>query len=405
MIREAFSALRHRNYLLLWCGTLLSNTGDKIDQLALNWLVFEMTGSAYYLALVNICRGLPIVIFTLIGGAFADRAERRSMMVVTQTCAMILALLLAILVATGGAGIWMVMMVAVARGTVFAFNLPTRQSLISELVPRQDLANAIALNSLTMNTTKVLGPALAGVIIASFGTAVCFFINGLSFVVVLATLLAMRFPEAQVVISETRPGIASSILEGLVFVRQDKVVLMLLLVAMVPTFFGQPVVTLLVLYVHEVFLVGAEGLGLLTACTAAGSVIGAFVLAARSRQTIRGFAMMVWLVLFGVALFVFGLNTVYAIAPLILIVAGVAQVSYTASNNTLLQLRLPDHLRGRVLSIMLLNRALVPFGAAAAAGLAAMVGAPLAMVTFGAIIVVFAALILLLYPRMRNLRS
>jgi len=399
MLKAAFAALKHRNYRLLWIGTLLSNTGDRIDQLALNWLVYDMTGSAYYLALVNLCRGIPMVLFTLLGGAFADRTERRAMMLITQSCAMVLALLLAGIVATGSSNIWAVLLVAAGRGAVVAFNMPTRHSMIGELVPREDMANAVALNSLTMNMTKIVGPALAGLIISTLGTLACFLINAVSFVFVLATLVAMRFPPAVVdPAAAPRRNIWRSILEGFAYIRQDRTVMTLLLIAMVPTFFGQSFVTLLVVFVQEVFFVGPEGLGLLTSCVAVGSVLGAFAMAARSRRLIRGVTMMRWLLAFGAALLAFGYNTSFLIAPLILAVAGMAQVTYSATNNTLLQLRLPDQLRGRVMSIMLLNRALVPLGGATAATLSQHFGPGPVMICFGGLIIVFAGLILLFYP-------
>src|SRR3954469_4335278 len=205
-----------------------------MDQIALNWLVLQISGSAFELALVNLCRGLPILFFTLVGGAMADRFERRRLMIVTQSCAMLLAFALAALVLSGWSSIPVILVIATFRGIVVSFNLPVRHSLIPELVPASDLANAVAVNSLTANVTKIVGPAIGGLIIAWAGTGMCFLINGFSFLVVLWTLGAMRFPRVE----RERSGLAlrQSIIEGLGFVRNDRTVLLLVLIALVPTF-------------------------------------------------------------------------------------------------------------------------------------------------------------------------
>ena len=179
-------------------GTLISQSGDWMDQIALNWLVYQLTGSAFALGLVNLCRLAPILLFTLVGGVIADRVERRKLMFTTQTVAMVLALVLAALVSTGLVEFWMVLLVAVGRGIALSFNLPARQSLISDLVPREILSNAIALNQATINLTRVLGPAIGGILIATIGVAGAFYVNGFSFLAVLYGLALMRFPPREV---------------------------------------------------------------------------------------------------------------------------------------------------------------------------------------------------------------
>ena len=181
---ETFASLRHRNYQLLWSGTMISQSGDWMDQIALNWLVYDLTGSALALALLNMCRLVPITLFTLVGGVAADRIERRKLLLITQTVAMVLAFALAIVVSTGIVQFWMVLIVAVGRGVMMSFNQPARQSLISDLVPRELLTNAIALNSATMNLTRVIGPIIGGLLIVTVGVAGAFYVNGLSFVAV-----------------------------------------------------------------------------------------------------------------------------------------------------------------------------------------------------------------------------
>jgi len=383
-IRRTFSALRHRNYRLLWLGTLISNSGDWMDQVALNWLVISTSGDPFHLALVNLCRGLPILAFTLVGGAVADRVERRRLMLRTQGSSMALALLLALLVLLDYAPIWAILLVATGRGVLVSFNLPARHSLIPDLVPTADLPNAIALNSLTINLTKVMGPALAGLIIGWAGVAACFLLNGLSYLVILGTLRAMDLPvHERRVPTET---LGSSIRSGLAHVGGNRTLLLLVLVALVPTFLGQPYITLLAIFAHDVFRIGPEGLGLLTSCAAAGSVGGALLLAAMPRWASSGRAMLVFLILFGALLIGFASVPVLGLALPLLFGAGAMQIACNASNATILQLRVEDAMRGRIMSVLLLNRGLAQLGGATAAAIAGVLGVQAALGGAGAFI-------------------
>ncbi|WP_159946438.1 MFS transporter [Rhizobium sp. 18065] len=402
-IRTAFSALSHRNYRLMWTGTLVSNTGDWMDQVALNWLVVATTGSPFQLALVNLCRGLPILLFVLVGGAMADRLPRRRLMMLTQAAAMALAIFLAAMVLWGGAPLWAILTVATGRGIFTAFNMPVRHSLISELVPRHDLPNAIALHSMTVNLTKIIGPALAGLIIATLGTGVCFVLNAASFVVVIGSLQAMRFPPEPTRAPSLPLG--RSIAEGVAYVRGERTVLMLVLIALVPTFFGQPYLSILTLFAHDVFQIGPEGLGLLMAFAAGGSVIGALVLASLPGIAASGWWMMAFLIGFGAILVVFAASPFLAVAPVLLLAAGAFYIAYNAANNTILQMRVPNEVRGRVISILMLNRGLVQLGTAASAGLAGVIGARWALAINGLIILVFGALVLLRERRITGLNG
>jgi len=230
-----FAAFRHRNYRLLWAGNLISNSGDWLDQVALNWLVISTTNSPIYLGLVNMARGLPLVFFALIGGVVADMVDRRWLLMVTQSCAMLFAVLLAVLVYMGDAPIWVILLLATGRGIVVAFNTPARHSLISELVPRHDLPSAVALNSVVFNISKVIGPLLAAAVISAFGTAACFLANALSFTVVLVMLLMIRLP-ATAIRAARRESFMASMKQGVRYVRNDSILLLLMLVALVLVF-------------------------------------------------------------------------------------------------------------------------------------------------------------------------
>src|SRR5262245_34624192 len=237
----AFRSLEHRNFRLLWFGTLVSHSGDWMDQIALNWLVYQLTDSAIYLGVLNFCRMVPILIFTLLGGVVADRVERRRLMFFTQTAALLLALALAVLVSSGLVQIWMVLLVAVGRGIMMSFNQPARQSLISELVPRHDLMNAIALNSATLNLTRVLGPALGGVLIATIGVAGVFYLNAASFLAVLYALAVMHFPEF---VPRAHRSVLVDLTGGLRYLAGHAVLRTLVLLALLPMVFGIPYMTM-----------------------------------------------------------------------------------------------------------------------------------------------------------------
>lgn len=400
-IAKAFSALSHRNYRLMWTGTLVSNTGDWMDQVALNWLVVSTTGSAFHLALVNLCRGLPILLFVLVGGAMADRLPRRRLMMLTQSAAMALATFLAVMVIWGGAPIWAILLVATGRGIFTAFNMPVRHSLISELVPKSDLPNAIALHSMTVNLTKIIGPALAGLIIGTLGTGVCFALNAVSFIVVIRSLQAMRFPPDPP--RAPSQSLGRSILEGITYVRGERTVLLLVMIALVPTFFGQPYLSILTLFAHDVFRIGPEGLGILMAFAAGGSVLGALVLASFPVLAASGWWMTVFLIGFGAVLLAFAASPYLMLAPLLLFAAGAFQIAYNATNNTILQMRVPNDVRGRVISILMLNRGLVQLGTAATAGVAGMIGPRWAMAGNGLVILLLGAFILLRERRVTTL--
>lgn len=398
-----FAALRFPNFRLLWVGTLISHSGDWLDQIALSWLVMEQTGSVFYLGMVNLCRGVPIMICTLIGGAMADRMERRRLMLITQSLAMLLASTLAVLVLTGNAPLLAIMAIATCRGIVVAFNLPARQSLISDLVPLDTLSNALALNSMTLNVTKIIGPAFAGFIIAWFGTGICFAINAFSFIAVLGTLLAMKFPDQPVRLSQAET-LLSSIGSGLKFVRSDQVVLLLVMIAIVPTFFGQPYIHLLSVFAYQVFETGPEGLGLLSATAAMGSTIGALAMVNFGDAARKGGVMLTLLTIFGIALAAFASNPIAWLAPPILFFAGACHMAHNVAHNSLLQMAVPNSFRGRVLSVLFLNRGLVSLGTATWATVAAIASPQIAFLLMAAGLTIFAVSLLAFAPRLRELK-
>lgn len=397
------SVLRHRNYRLLWSGLMVSNSGDWMDQVALNWLVLQTTGSAFYLGLVNLFRAVPILALTLLGGVAADRFERRRLMMVSQSVGMVLAIILALLVYQGQAHIWVILAIAAGRGAVVAFNQPARQTLISEIVPQSILPSAIALNALTMNLTKVIGPLLAGLIIANLGMAACFAVNAASFLAVLYTLHSMEFPP-RAARPEPEPVLVS-LMSGFRYLWDNQTVLILVLVAIIPTFFGQPYLYLLALFAVEIYHVGAEGVGLMTASAAMGAICGATLLATIPSAGRRGNFMLSAMLMQGLLIFLFAMTDSFLLGSCLLAGIGASQVMCNASNNILLQTSVPDHVRGRVLSVLYLNKGMVQLGTAVVASLAALTGVRVALALSSGVVVISAIAVLVLVPSIRRLRT
>ena len=356
----ALQSLRHRNYRLLWIGTLISSSGDWMDQIALNWLVYQLSGSAVQLAILNLARLAPIFVFTLVGGVVADRWERRRLLFTTQFVAMILAFILATLTVTGVVQIWMVILIAIGRGIVLSFNQPARQSLISELVPRDDLKNAIALNSATLNLTRVLGPTIGGVLIATVGVAGAFYLNAASFLAVLYALVLMRFPDRPP--RKTHGGMLAELAGGIGYLLKRPTLRTLVLLALVPMVLGMPYMTMLTVFASDVLKVGGGGLGVLTACTGTGAVIGALWVAGNAHRTRLGPLMFYGLMGFGAALVAFSLSPWFWLSVPALVAVGAGQQVYMSSNNALIQTNVEEEYRGRIVSTLFLNRSMVPLG-------------------------------------------
>lgn len=401
--RNISAVLRHRNYRLLWTGTLVSNSGDWMDQVALNWLVLETTGSAFYLGLVNLFRAVPILALTLIGGVAADRFERRRLMMASQAFGMVLAITLALLVALGQTQIWIILAIAAGRGAMVAFNQPARHSLVSEVVPKHILPSAIALSSLTFNLTKIIGPLLAGIIIATWGTAACFAVNAMSFVAVLWTLALMQFPPRAE--RERGESVLQSLLVGFAYLGTNRLVLLLVLVAFIPVFFGGPYLQLLALFAVEVFKAGPDAVGMLTASAALGAMCGALLLATLPAASRSGMVMLLVMLAYGAVICAFAVTESFFWASALLMLVGAGQIACNAINNILLQTIVPDAVRGRVLSVLLLNKGLVQLGTFTVATLAAFIGVHWAMLLSGSVVVLSAATLLILTPALRRLRT
>jgi MFS family permease len=389
--QRVLGALRHRNYRLFLTGQIISTVGTWMQSVAMPWLALELTGSALLVGLVLAAQFLPVLVGGPLGGVVADRYRKRNVLVATQSLFMVPAFVLFAVSATGHAQYWMVIVAAFATGTINLFDVPARQSFVIEMVGRQDLMNAIALNSSVFNASAVIGPAIAGLVIAAVGVPICFLANSLSYLAAIAALLQMR-DLPQTVHQREDQSFMTRLAEGLSYARHQPVVGMLLVAVAVFSLFAMNRLTLMPLFAAGVLKVGAHGYGFLLASMGLGSLAGALTLAFFPRLGADP-RRQLWMALIWVAaLLEFSISRTFVISLVTLFVAGYCQISFVATANNRIQMLTPDHLRGRVMSLY--AQALIgvgPLGSTQAGVIAEWLGAPWAMaigaVVAGAVIV------------------
>lgn len=345
-----FAAFRHRNFRIFYTGYVVSLTGIWMQRVAQSWLVLDLTGSAFYVGLIEALGTLPVLVFALYAGAVADRVSKHRMVIATQAGAMVVALGFAAMVWLDLAGIGAIAVLAALLGIAMAFDIPARQSFFVEIVGKEDLASAIALNASAFNATRVVGPAVAGMLIGLVGVAACFLVNGLSYIAVLVALFAMRLPPFRR--SAVPPRSAwSNIMEGLRFASTEPRVRVLLLNTAVMSVCSLPALTLLPVLARLELGQGAREYGWMMSAVGGGALIGALGVATFATRMPKG-RVVGWAgVLFGASVGALGSSGSVFVALVILTVLGLAMITLTALTNTLLQTLVPDALRGRVVSV------------------------------------------------------
>jgi len=397
--RYGFGALAHRNFRLFFVGQGISLVGTWMQNVGEGWLILTLTNSPFYVGLTAALSSLGVLLFSLYAGVVADRVDKRRVIIFMQLAFMIEAFTVAILVWTGVIAVWQVLVLATVLGIASAFDIPMRQSFIVEMVGKDDLMNAIALNSSLFNGARVLGPAIAGFLIGALGIAWCYFLNGLSYIAVIAGLLLMRLP------ATIRPARTTSTWGGfrevLTFLRGDRRIRSLMIQTAILSVFGFPYIAMMPVFARDVLHRGAAGYGALTSSIGIGAVIGALGIAlSATRLRARGRLMLVGGTAFGILLILFSASRVLALSMVLLALAGCAMIVNNSITNTLLQTAAPDHLRGRVLSLYSLCWNLLPLGGLLAGAMAAAVDARFA-VLIGGIMVAANALVLLTSRRLR----
>jgi len=394
-------SLRHRNYQLFFGGQLISLTGTWMQTVAQSWLVYRLTGSAVLLGFVGFSSQIPVFLLAPLGGAVADRYHRRPILVVTQTAAMLLALVLAALTLSGCVQVWHVFLLAALLGVVNAFDLPTRQAFVVDMVGREDLINAIALNSTMFNGARMIGPAVAGLLVDTIGEGWCFFANGVSYLAVIAGLLLMNLTVRTRV---PLPGSAlASIVEGFRYVKRTGPMRALLLLLGLVSLVGMPYTVLMPLFADQILHGGPRGLGILMSAIGLGALAGALTLA--GKKGIRGLGHWVAFsaVGFGVSLILFSLSHSFWLSAALLLPVGFSVMVEMASSNTLVQSLVPDSLRGRVMAVYsMMFMGMAPFGSLLAGALAQHLGAPVTVALGGIVCIIGAAVFGLHLPALRQ---
>ncbi|OFX15370.1 MAG: hypothetical protein A2V59_05840 [Armatimonadetes bacterium RBG_19FT_COMBO_69_19] len=391
-----FAPLRHRNFRLLWTGLIVSNTGSWMQFVALGYLVDRLTQSPLYLGVLAATQAIPRILFSMLGGAMADRIDRRRLLLITNLFLMTTATLLAVLTITGRIRIWQVLVIAAVSSLVQSFDMPARHSMVPSLVDEHEVLSAVSLNSVAFNGAGVFGPSIAGLVIAAIGEGGCFVLNAASYLGTLGALSRMVIPRQETV---GRVRLSEDLREGVRLLREHRHLVLFLGTVAALSFFGRPYVRMMPTFAREVLGVGATSLGLLQSAPGVGTIVSVMLVgrasASRGKGSLLGAAMLVY----GLLVAVFGFARSLPLALGLLVLMGMMQTMALASANTLVQLNTPPHARGRLMGFY----SMVAFGGLAlgslpvgAAGDAIGVGPALS--AGGVILMVIAGLLI---PRLR----
>jgi MFS family permease len=395
------SALRHKRYLYIWLGLLISIAGSQMQISALFWHIRILTGEPQPLALggIGLARILPVILFSFLGGPVADTLNRRKILFVTQTAMALVALILSLLTFTGQITIWYIYLLTAIQATAMAFDGPARQAMIPNIVPPEDLPSAFSMSSIAMNTGSIVGPALSGIVIVSLGQGFTYFFNAISFLAVIVAL-GLIGP----VLQDTRKsGIhLKAAMDGVRFIFSKPIILSTMLMDFVATFFASAN-TMMPIVAKDILKVSEIGYGWLSSAQAIGSVTAGIVLSQMKQLRKQGLIFLIAIVIFGSATVVFGAANNFVVAMLALVLMGAADAVSTIIRNTIRQLNTPDHIRGRMTSVnQVFFQGGPQLGEVESGIIAALFGVPIAIISGGIGCVVGTALIFLKWPQLRS---
>ncbi|MCM3873734.1 MAG: MFS transporter [Pyrinomonadaceae bacterium] len=406
--RRMFRALSHQNYRRFWVGAFLSNVGTWMQAVAQGWLVLTLTDSALWLGLDAFMATVPGFFLTLAGGVFADLVDRRRLLLYSQVVAGLAAFGLAILVATKLVNVWMILGFSFITGCCMALAGPSYQAMTFDLVGREDLANAVALNSSQFQLSRVIGPVFAGFGFKFFGLAGCFFANGISFIAVVIALNLVHFDASKRLLPthsvKDRRALWRDLIEGFRYVRNRPRVSSLLSISAVTSLFGAPYLTLVPIFARDIFKLGETGLAWMMGIAGAGAFSAALLLAYLGDFQRKGWSVLGGAFSFGVCLICFGLSTNLRVSLIFLFGVGFSIVTSVAVANTLLQKLVTDQMRGRVMSMFILSFiGAMPIGNLFAGVVSHRFGAPVALAAGGLAIIVYVTIVAITNKRLREL--
>jgi MFS family permease len=402
-VLQALSALRHRNYRLYWLGQLSSVLAQNMEGVAQGWLVLELTNSPLLLGLTGLAFAIPTITLTLLGGVIADRADRRRIMIASQSFSALTFLLLALLIVLERVMLWHVMVAAFASGCVRAFDRPSRMALLPQMVPQEDIPNAVAVGGTIWQLNRLVGPALAGMLIYLIGIGPTYlFCVGASLTAVILWL-GIRVKDAPAPAGSG--GVIQHMAEGLNFIRSNEVFLMFIALIFFNSAFGMSYLILMPVFARNVLEVGSQGFGFLQSAGGAGALIGVLAVAWFSHSRGKGKQALFGAAAFGVLLVAFAISKSYLFSIAMAFALGAASQFYMTTISTVLQMNLPNELRGRVMGIYGLAWELMPVGGMIAGAIAEFAGAPIAVGFGGFMVAAMALWIAAFYPSIRRLEQ
>lgn len=384
-----FTALQYKNFKLLWAGLIVSNTGTWMQNVAQGWLVLQLTNSPFWLGLLGISFAVPMILLPLVGGAIVDRIDRVKLLYVTQTGAMLTALILAIMTWTGNVHISYILIASFVSSALLAFDNPARQALVPDLVPSKDLLNAISLNSATYTGASLVGPAIAGALLAPLGAGTLFFLNAISYLSVIFALRAMQNVKTHG--SGTQHDkLGKSMLTGLTYAWNNRLILALLALAALAAIFGRSYQNLLPIFARDIWNGGPAGYGILLSASGAGALVGAFGLASIRNIQHQGKILIISGLAFSASVIFFAISPNFWIGVFLLYIGGITVTIFSTIISTFIQVAVPNHLRGRVMSLYSITLIGLPSLGALGVGsiaqlLGGLSGAPRAVLIGGAL--------------------
>ena len=400
-LKNTFRSFRHRDYFIFWCGLLLGHTGTLIQTTAQSWLIFQLTNSPFYLGLDGLCLGLTRVIFSPLGGAIADRANRRVLFVVTQGGFLLMALFLGLMDFLGTINVWHILAVSALTGFFVSFEQPVRQSILHHLVPRADLPNAVTLYQMVFNGSMLFGPSIGGALIPFIDTKGCFFVATVGNFIVLLTIFMIRIPVTARTADKTT--LSQDMAEGLALAWKTPIFLSLLTVLAIVTFCTKPYTQFMPVFARDILHVGAPGLGLLLMAPGAGAILGGLTLASVRRFPKPHFLLFFLAAGFGSFIVLFAVSRNLWLSLFFLFFAGGFQTTFLSSIAMLLQTHSDETNRGRIMSLFgLINRGLGPMGSFPFGLVAAVIGAPWTVAICGFLTVGLIAYVSFSRSQLRN---
>jgi MFS family permease len=402
-IVEALSALRHRNYRLYWLGQLSSVLAQNMEGIAQSWLVLELTDSPLLLGLTGLAFAIPTITLTLLGGVIADRADRRRIMILSQLGSGSVFFILATLVIVQWIALWHVMTLAFLSGCIRAFDRPSRMALLPQMVPKEDIPNAVAVGGTIWQLNRLVGPAAAGILIYLVGVGPTFYFCFLASLSAVFLWIGIRFEHQPTAISSG--GLLQHMMDGLNFIRTNEIYYTFIGMTFFNSLFGMSYLILMPVFARDILAVGSQGFGFLQSAGGLGALCGVLAVAYFSHSRGKGMQAIGGAIVFGVLLIIFALSESYPLSLVLACGLGIASQFYITMINAVLQVNLPDQLRGRVMGIYGLTWDLMPVGGLIAGAIAEVAGAPTAVVVGGALVAIMALWVAIFMPNMRRLEE